>query len=42
MTQLIASGEIRSVKIGHLRRIPASALKDYVDLLAAECEADHG
>jgi excisionase family DNA binding protein len=28
--ELIAAGELRSVKIGHLRRIPAAAVSDYI------------
>jgi excisionase family DNA binding protein len=30
---LITSGDLASVKIGRLRRIPATALEDYVDRL---------
>ena len=30
MYELIRRGEVRSVKIGRLRRIPAAALADYV------------
>lgn len=33
---LITSGELRSVKIGHARRIPADALHEYVQRLDAE------
>ena len=33
--QLIASGELRSVKIGRSRRIPAAALDEYVEKLFA-------
>jgi excisionase family DNA binding protein len=33
MAQLIASGEIRSVRIGRSRRIPADALTEYVERL---------
>ena len=33
---LIASGQLRSVKIGHARRIPAEALHEYVERLDAE------
>lgn len=33
---LIKSGELRSVKIGHLRRIPAEALHEYVQRLDRE------
>jgi len=32
---LIRAGELRSVKIGKLRRIPAAALDDYVARLTA-------
>ena len=33
---LLTDGAIRSVKIGRARRIPASAVKDYVDRLTKE------
>jgi len=33
---LIAAGEITSVKIGHLRRIPVDAVRDYAARLVAE------
>jgi excisionase family DNA binding protein len=33
---LIASGELKSVKIGRSRRIPASALEDYINKLTAD------
>ncbi|MEJ7772526.1 MAG: excisionase family DNA-binding protein [Geodermatophilaceae bacterium] len=33
MYELIRRGEVRSVKIGRLRRIPAAALADYVAAL---------
>lgn len=33
--ELIASGEIFSVKIGRARRVPAAALADYVARLAS-------
>lgn len=36
MFELIKSGEIRSVKIGRSRRIPASALDEYVARLLDE------
>lgn len=36
MFELIKSGEIRSVKIGRSRRVPAAALAAYVDQLLAE------
>lgn len=32
----IASGELRSIKIGRARRIPADALQDFVQRLDAE------
>ncbi len=31
MQALITSGEVRSLKIGRLRRVPPSALKDYIE-----------
>jgi excisionase family DNA binding protein len=34
--ELIRSGDLRSVKIGVLRRIPVSALHEYVSLLHLE------
>lgn len=33
---LIREGELRSVKVGHLRRIPADALDEFVQRLDAE------
>jgi excisionase family DNA binding protein len=36
MFALIRDGEIRSVKIGRSRRIPATALQEYVDRLLSE------
>ncbi|MFC8201333.1 helix-turn-helix domain-containing protein [Streptomyces sp. NPDC057298] len=33
---LIKSGELRSVKIGRARRVPADALREYVQRLEAE------
>ncbi len=33
--ELISSGELKSVKIGRSRRVPVSALEEYVDRLAA-------
>lgn len=35
MFELIAQGEIESVKLGHLRRVPAEALTAYVAKLRA-------
>ncbi len=37
--QFIASGQLRSVKIGRRRRIPASALDAFVDELCQSPEA---
>ncbi|WP_151477733.1 helix-turn-helix domain-containing protein [Streptomyces albicerus] len=41
---LIKSGELRSVKIGRSRRVPADALREYVQQLDAEQngEESHG
>ena len=36
---LLASGEITSVKIGHLRRIPVAAVHDYAARLVDEAAA---
>ncbi len=36
---LLASGAIRSVKVGGLRRIPVEALENYVMLLSGDIEA---
>jgi excisionase family DNA binding protein len=36
---LMAAGELRSVKIGRCRRIPAAALSDYVNKLTATTNA---
>jgi excisionase family DNA binding protein len=33
---LMASGELRSVKIGRSRRVPAAALEDYVSRLVGK------
>ncbi|MBP5892802.1 helix-turn-helix domain-containing protein [Streptomyces scabiei] len=33
---LIGSGELRSIKIGRARRVPADALREYVQRLDAE------
>lgn len=33
---LIMSGQLRSVKIGHSRRVPADALQEYVQRLDSE------
>ncbi|WP_411091357.1 helix-turn-helix domain-containing protein [Streptomyces sp. 049-1] len=37
---LIGSGELRSVKIGRARRVPADALHDYVQRLDTEQNGD--
>jgi excisionase family DNA binding protein len=37
--ELLATGEIVSVKIGHLRRIPVAAVRDYAARLAEEAAA---
>lgn len=39
---LIKSGELRSVKIGRARRVPAEALHEYVQGLEAEQNATVG
>jgi excisionase family DNA binding protein len=36
MFHLIATGQIESVKIGKLRKIPSDALDEYIDRLRAE------
>jgi excisionase family DNA binding protein len=39
--QLLGSGELASVQVGKLRRIPTRALRDYVDgLLAAQSQGE--
>lgn len=48
MYRLVLSGEVQSIPVGRLRRIPCDALTDYVDRLRREAEAaaaanpDHG
>lgn len=37
--ELLASGELESVKIGKARRVPAEALEDYVRRLRATAAA---
>jgi excisionase family DNA binding protein len=39
MFELIARGEIESVKIGRLRKIPSDALTAYVERLRADAKA---
>lgn len=34
--ELMASGDIESVKVGRLRRVPAAALQEYVERLRGE------
>jgi excisionase family DNA binding protein len=36
LKELIRSGDLRSVKVGALRRVPVSALQEYVQLLRLE------
>ena len=36
--ELIRSGRLRSVKQGRARRIPATAIRDYIALLESEAE----
>ena len=36
--ELIRSGRLRSVKQGRARRIPATAIRDYIALLGSEAE----
>jgi excisionase family DNA binding protein len=38
--QLVARGELTSVKIGKSRRIPATAISGYVDRLVSEADMD--
>lgn len=38
--ELIRSGDLESVKVGRLRRVPADALTDYVESLRKEKKAD--
>lgn len=42
MFQRVASGEIESVKIGRLRRVPESALDRWIERLLAEQSAPTG
>jgi excisionase family DNA binding protein len=37
---LIGSGQLRSIKIGHSRRVPAEALHEFVQRLDAEQNGD--
>jgi len=38
MYELLASGAVKSVKIGVLRRVPVAALEDYVAALVERAE----
>jgi excisionase family DNA binding protein len=40
--QLIMSGELESVKVGRLRRVPAECLPEYVAALRGARKADGG
>jgi excisionase family DNA binding protein len=40
--ELIASGELASVAVGRSRRIPESALQEYIDRLKADASLDLG
>jgi excisionase family DNA binding protein len=49
MYRLVLSGQVQSVPLGRLRRIPAEALREYVERLRVEASgkspagvADHG
>jgi excisionase family DNA binding protein len=48
MYRLVLSGEVQSIPVGRLRRIPCEALTEYVDRLKREADAamwarrDHG
>ena len=42
MFELIGRGEVESIKIGRLRKIPADALTSYVERLRAEASAISG
>lgn len=39
MYRLVLSGEVQSVPVGRLRRVPCDALTEYVDRLRRESEA---
>jgi len=38
---ILRSGELRSIKVGRLRMIPAEAIDEYVDMKLAEEDANH-
>ena len=40
--ELIATGELESVKIGHSRLVPPAALHSYVERLREDAKAQHG
>ncbi|MGH3813461.1 MAG: excisionase family DNA-binding protein [Pseudonocardiaceae bacterium] len=41
MCGLIAAGDIESVQVGRLRRVPAECLEEYVARLRREARRDH-
>ena len=42
MFALLKAGQVRSIRVGRLRRIPADALTEYVDqLVRAQAHADN-
>lgn len=41
MYKLIANGEIESIRIGRLRRVPTNAIQDYAYRLVNETRADN-
>lgn len=42
MFRLIATGEVTSVQVGRLRRVPVACLEEYVDRLKHQAELDAG
>lgn len=42
MFRLIATGEITSVQVGRLRRVPVACLEEYVERLKHQAELDAG
>jgi excisionase family DNA binding protein len=40
--QLIAAGELASIKIGRVRRVPVRAIEEYVERLAADAQTAGG
>jgi excisionase family DNA binding protein len=41
MYKLIAQGEIESIRIGRLRRVPTAAIRDYADRLVTRNQTDN-